>query len=91
MSTKNLETPHANLKLKEFAESIDFAMLCTELHSYPFHAIPMSTRRVDADGAIWFLSGQDSTHNANIAKDSRVALIYAEPRSMRFLSIYGDD
>ena len=72
------------------ALAIDFAMLCTNLSAKPFHAIPMSTKRVDANGAIWFLSGCDSTHNGNILNDSKVELLYSHPGSMRFLIVYGE-
>lgn len=90
MTTKNLHSDKAVSKIKELAEAIDFTMLCTDLTAKPFHAIPMSTKRVDSDGAIWFLSGRDSTHNENIRKDSKVELLYSDPRSMRFLIIYGE-
>jgi len=49
----------------------------------------MSTKRVDEDGAIWFLSGRDSTHNDNILEDSKVELLDSHPGSMRFLIVYG--
>lgn len=90
MNTKNLQSDKAAFKIKELAEAIDFTMLCTNLNAKPFHAIPMSTKRVDADGAIWFLSGHDSTHNGNIHDDSKVELLYSDPRSMRFLIVYGE-
>ena len=90
MTTKNLRSSDAALKIKDLAEGIDFAMLCTSLTSKPFHAIPMSTKRVDSDGAIWFLSGRDSTHNSNINKDSKVELLYSNPKSMQFLNVFGD-
>jgi len=90
MNTKNLQSDEAASKIKEMAEAIDFTMLCTNLDAKPFHAIPMSTKRVDEDGAIWFLSGRDSIHNQNIHDDSMVELLYSHPGSMRFLIIYGE-
>jgi len=89
MTTQDLSAKQAIDKIKELAESIDFALLCTDLTSQPFHAIPMSTKRVDDDGSIWFLSGQDSTHNINILRNLAVQLLYSDPKSMRFLIIYG--
>ncbi len=89
MSVKNLHAEKASAKIKEMAESIDFCMLCTDLSSKPFHAIPMSTKRVDEDGKVWFLSGKDSQHNENILRDSQVELLYSSPSSMQFLSIFG--
>jgi general stress protein 26 len=90
MSTKNLKHREAIEKIKSLAESIDFAMLCTDLAAKPFHAIPMSTKQVDEEGAIWFLSGADSKHNANIKRDASVELLYSHPGSMSFLSIFGE-
>ncbi len=90
MTKNNLANNEAVAKLKDLAESIDFTMLCTNLNAKPFHAIPMSTKRVDEDGAIWFLSGSDSTHNGNICDDSKVELLYSDPGSMRFLTVFGE-
>ena len=89
MSTKNLYSEEAKTKIKEMAEDINFTMMATHLSDYPIHTIPMSTKKVDDEGAIWFLSGKDSTHNGNIETDSRVQLLYSDPGSMQFLTIYG--
>ena len=79
MSTENLSNTDAINKLKDLATSIDFAMMVTNLSNKPLDAIPMSTKKVDEVGNIWFLSGADSDHNANIAKDA----------DMQFLSVFG--
>lgn len=89
MTTKNLSSGKAVAKIKELAEAIDFTMLCTNLNAKPFHAVPMSTKRVDDCGAIWFLSGHDSTHNEHIHDDSKVQLLYSDPGTMRFLTVFG--
>lgn len=89
MTTQDLQAKEANAKIQQLAESIDFAILCTDLTAQPFHAIPMSTKRVDDDGSIWFLSGRDSTHNANILRNLAVQLLYSDPSSMRFLVVFG--
>jgi general stress protein 26 len=89
MSTKNLYSTEAKEKIKKLAESIDFTMMATNLKNQPFHVIPMSTKEVDADGNIWFLSNKDSTHNKNIETDAGVHLIYADKGNFEFLSVYG--
>ncbi|WP_026449588.1 pyridoxamine 5'-phosphate oxidase family protein [Aequorivita capsosiphonis] len=89
MGTKNLYSTEAKEKIKELAESIDFAMLVTDLKSEPFHTVPMSTKEVDDDGNIWFLSNKTSTHNKNIEREKRAHLIYGDKGSFEFLSIYG--
>ena len=89
MTTTNLTSSKAAAKIKELAEAIDFTMLCTDLDTKPIHSVPMSTKRVDYDGSIWFLSGHDSTHNANIRNDPKVQLLYSDPSSVRFLVVFG--
>lgn len=90
MENTNLFNQEAKQKIKKLAESIDFAMMATNLDSKPFHVIPMSTKKVDENGHIWFLSGKDSNHNADIKNDSKVMLIYSKPSDMSFLKVYGD-
>lgn len=89
MSTKNLYSKEAKEKIKEMAESIDLTMMATDLRRQPFHVIPMSTKEVDDQGNIWFLSNKTSTHNQNIAKSNETQLIYADTGNYEFLSVYG--
>lgn len=89
MSTKNLELKEAREKLKELATDIDFCMMATNLGNKPLSVIPMSTKKVDDNGDIWFLSGADSDHNKDIERSNDVHLIYSKPGSMEFLSVYG--
>jgi general stress protein 26 len=90
MSTDNLQNEEAIAKLKELAEEIDVAMMATDLGQAPFHTIPMSTKMVDKYGNIWFLSARDSDHNANIQKNSQVQLLYGQPKTMSFMTVFGD-
>ena len=89
MSVKNLYSTEAKKKIKALAEDIDYTMFATNISNKPFHVIPMSTKKVDENGAIWFLSGKDSDHNTNIKKDNDVQLIYSKPGKMSFLVIQG--
>ncbi len=41
------------------AESINFNIMATDLKIIPIHAIPMSTKKVEDKGNIWFLSSHD--------------------------------
>ena len=90
MSTENLYNDEAKKKIKEMAESIDFTMLATGLKKTPLHMVPMSTKKVDDHGNIWFLSNKNSTHNQNIMSDNHLHLIYADKSSMQFLNVYGN-
>lgn len=89
MSTENLYNEDAKKKIKEMAEDIDFTMMATNLKQAPLHMIPMSTKKVDEQGNIWFLSNKNSTHNQNLMVDANLHLIYADKNDMQFLNIYG--
>lgn len=89
MSKENLYNDDAKKKIKEMAEDIDFTMMATNLKKLPLHMIPMSTKKVDDHGNIWFLSNKNSTHNQNIMNDANIHLIYADKSDMQFLNVYG--
>ncbi|MDX1462520.1 MAG: pyridoxamine 5'-phosphate oxidase family protein [Marinirhabdus sp.] len=89
MSKENLYSKEAIEKIKEIATDVDFCMMATNLSNQPIDAIPMSTKKVDDAGAIWFLSNKNSEHNANIVKDENTQLFYGGTDSMKFLSVYG--
>lgn len=88
-NNENLIGKEAVSKLKELAEDIDFTMMATNLNENPFHVIPMSTKKVDEFGNIWFLSSRESEHNKHILEDGTVQLIYSKPSDMEFMTIYG--
>lgn len=89
MSKENLYNDEAKKKLREMAEDIDFAMMATNLKKTPLHMVPMSTKRVDLQGNIWFLSNKNSTHNEHLMSDPNLHLIYANKADMQFLNVYG--
>lgn len=89
MSKENLYNEEAKTKIKEMAEDIDFTMMATNLKQTPLHMVPMSTKKVDDQGNIWFLSNKNSTHNQNIMNDANLHLIYADKSDMQFLNVYG--
>lgn len=89
MSTHNLTQSEAREKIKTLAESIDIALLLTALKQQPIHTVPMSTKQVDEDGCIWFLSSSDSDHNRHLVQEPQCELHYASPSSMEFLVLAG--
>lgn len=91
MSTENLYNDEAIKKIKDIATDVDFAMLATDLSSpAPLNAIPMSTKKVDDHGNIWFLSNKNSDHNKDLEKDASCQLLYSGGSDMKFLSVYGN-
>lgn len=89
MSKENLYNDKARKKLQEMAENIDFTMMATNLKKAPIHMIPMSTKKVDDQGNIWFLSNKNSTHNQNLLDNPNLHLIYVDKSDMEFLNVYG--
>ncbi|WP_424493235.1 pyridoxamine 5'-phosphate oxidase family protein [Salinimicrobium sp. GXAS 041] len=89
MSTENYSNTEAKEKLKSLAEDIKFAMMVTGFQDKPLDAIPMSTKKVDDAGNIWFLSLRSSEHNQNIERTGAIQLLYSKPSDMEFLSVYG--
>ena len=89
MSRKDFTKEQAIAKLKELAENIDFTLMSTDLSQPPFHIIPMSTKKVDTEGNIWFLSGKNSQHNQHIEEEERTLLTYSDKSAMEFLTVYG--
>ena len=90
MSKKNLFNEEARKKIKELAEGIDFTMMETHLGNKPTHIIPMSTKEVDEQGCIWFLSNKNSEHNGYINGDNDIQLIYSKPGDFEFMTIFGE-
>lgn len=89
MDSENANRENAKEKLKHLVEDIKVAMMVTGLHKESFSAVPMSTKKVDEDGTIWFLSLKNSAHNLNISGDNKVQLLYSNPLEMEFVSISG--
>ena len=86
---KNLISHEAIYKIKELATDSGIAIFATNLRSLPISARPMSTRDVDDEGNLWFLSKSGSDKNNDILNDSRVQLFYSNKSSSEYLSFYG--
>lgn len=91
MSTENITTNTAAIaKIKELAEGIDFCFFCSDLQNPPFESSPMSVQEVDEEGNIWFLGSKASQKYENMRIAPQVQLYFADPSSMKYLSIYGE-
>ena len=88
MSTENLNKDESWKKLRDLVDDIKVAMMVTGLEKKPISAIPMSTKKVDEEGNIWFISMGNSEHNKNIGLNPDVHLLYSDPNDMEFMSIY---
>lgn len=89
MSTENLTSDKAKSTLKDMVNYIKVAMFATRLNQQPLSVVPMHTKEVDKEGNIWFLSRNDSDHNSDLLKSPETQLLYSDPGSMKFISVYG--
>ena len=65
------------------------ALFCTWPRIDHMMTRPMYTQGVDDDGTVWFFSGANSHKNQDIAKDSKVELLYANQSSNAYLALVG--
>lgn len=85
----DLKKEEAISKIQKLAKDIDICMFCTDLDQQPFSTRPMAVREVDDEGNVWFISSASSHKNEEIKEDENVQLIFSNPSSSQFLSLYG--
>jgi general stress protein 26 len=90
MSNTDLYNEEAKEKLKELISDGDVAMMATNLGGKPLSVVPMHTKKIDDDGSIWFLSGNNSDHNRDILQDPTAQLLYNNSGDMNFVSVFGE-
>lgn len=88
MNNENLSREKAKEKFESIVTDVKICMMITNLSGRPLSAVPMSTKKVDKDGIVWFLTGTDSDHIRDLEMDSQCQLLYSDARN-NFLSVYG--
>lgn len=83
---KDLRNDLAIEKIKDLAEDIKTCMFCTHKDG-KLETRPMSVQKVDENGHLWFLSSKKSSQNEEIAINSTVELIFAQPHD-KFLTLH---
>lgn len=87
---KNLTRDEAIAKMENLISGAShICMFCTKVTDMPFKSRPMGTQKVDKEGNLYFFSAADSEHNAEIAIDNRVELLYSNPSASEFLIVNG--
>lgn len=87
---ENLSDQAAVEKIKELAEGADTCFFCTKVASGDSGgARPMSVRKVDEQGRLWFLSPIDSYKNQEIAENPQVSLFFQGSKHSDFLALHG--
>lgn len=87
---EDLQGTSARKKIKELAEKASSCFFCTSVTAeQPFATRPMAVQKVDGDGALWFLSANDSYKNREIAENPVVQLLFQGASYSDFLHITG--
>src|SRR5690606_7346689 len=86
---KDLSHSEAVAKMKEITDHNPICLFGTHLSTAPISVRPMSTRMVDDEGNLWFLSPKESEKNLDILTDTTVQLFYANTSNAEFMSVYG--
>jgi general stress protein 26 len=86
---KELTGPEGMEKIGSLIEEIRFAMLTTAAKDGSFDSRPMATQKTRFDGTLWFLTAQDSRKVDEIADDSHVSLLYADPSNAKYIAVKG--
>ena len=87
---QDLAGPAAVRKIQELVKQASTCFLCTAITTGKrFEVRPMAVQKVDDEGYLWFLSASDSNHNAEIARDSHVQLLFQGSAHSDFLTLYG--
>ena len=77
-------------EISKIASASPVAMMATNLLKIPFSICPMTTQKVDEEGALWFFSGKESQHYKDITEDNRVQLLYSDDKAREYISVYGN-
>ena len=86
---KHLRGIEGTKKVAELIKDIRIAMMTTAAADGSFDTRPMATQKTEFDGTVWFLTRQDSGKVHEIADDTHVSLIYADPSDAKYVSAKG--
>ena len=86
---KHLSGEEGRKKIGELIKDIRIAMLTTAAPDGSFDSRPMATQKTDFDGTVWFLTRHESGKVHEIAADSHVSLLYADPGDSKFVTAKG--
>lgn len=76
-------------KIAELVSEIKFAMLTTEESDGMLRSRPMATMQMDAEGQLWFFTGESSPKVAEATQHRQVNLSYSRSDKQDYVSISG--
>jgi len=87
---EDLQGAGARKKIKELADKASSCFFSTSVsEEQPFITRPMAEQKIDEEGAIWFLSANDSYKNKQIAANPVVQLLFQGGSYSDFLHLTG--
>ena len=81
--------PAAVARIRDVVGTSSTCFFCTMPASGPSNARPMSVRKVDDRGRLWFLSAKDSHKNSELANDPSATLYFQGSEHSDFLTLRG--
>ncbi len=76
-------------KLFQIIKDIDFGMLVTQTSDGSLRSRPMSTRIIESDKCLWFLTDKGSAKLLEITSESKVNVSFANPSEQTYASVSG--
>ena len=89
MSEEHLSGQAGVKKLGELIKDIRIAMMTTAAPDGSFDSRPMATQKSEFDGTVYFLTRQESGKVQELADDSHVSLVYADPGDSKYVTVKG--
>ena len=86
---KVLSGPEGMKKIGELIEDVRICMMTTAAGDGSFDSRPMATQKTEFDGTVWFLTRGESHKVDEVAEDSHVSLLYANPSNSNYVSAKG--
>jgi general stress protein 26 len=87
-------TPHSApgelTKLLQMIREIRIALLTTVSRDGQFHTRPIQTLKAEADATLWFFTDWTSPKVAELERDARVSLGYADPAKNTYIALSGE-
>lgn len=89
MNEEHLSGQDGIKKIAELIKDIRIAMMTTGAPDGSFDSRPMATQKTEFDGSVFFLTRQESGKVHELADDSHVSLLYADPGDAKYVSVKG--
>lgn len=89
MNEEHLTGQAGIAKIAELIKDIRIAMMTTAAPDGSFDSRPMATQKTEFDGTVYFLTRQESGKVHEVADDSHISLVYADPGDAKYVSVKG--